>query len=421
MWQRAAYNALQWLSLPFQALLLNHRVRPHMKIGEYFFSRWRGPIDRSSYLTLTTTWVHAVSVGEVLTVSPLLDLMASHETAERLLVTTITATGWKTACTELSCQTGLAPFDFYPLPLKFVRKFGVRRYIGVETEIWPETFWSLSQSRIPIWIANGRISTRAFKRYMSVRSLIRPVFGLIHGVAARTDLDAHRFMVLGVPEERITVVGNLKYDSTVHRLSKRTEPAWLAAWVQDCPLVIFGSWVEKEFPILFETLKHLHICWPEIKVLIAPRQPRDAHVLLSVLRCIEPLTGLRSQESQICRQRWLVLDTIGELALCYRRATLAIIGGSFHPALEGHNPIEPAWFGVPIIMGPAYESFQDIVEEFRSQDAMVIVPLDKELAEVVDDFLSHPHNCELFGVRARAIVEQNIGVARKVFDFITNN
>src|SRR5271168_1946141 len=325
-------------------------------------------------------WVHAVSVGEVLAAAQLVRELRTALPGWVFAVSTTTETGQRLATERL---TG-SPVFYLPLDLRFA----VRRYLRVlqpkmlvlmEGELWPRLIDECAKGGIPIVVANARISDRSFPRYMRLRRLWSPFLEMISLFLAQSQETAGRLVKIGAPVERVRVMGNLKYDVRVASDSALMEMLRTALPV-GAKVLVCGSTLEGEEQILLDAWPAVLAAEPKAVMVLAPRHPDR----FAAVAAIVAGSGFESMRAREFRQRpgpvaagsVFLLDTIGDLASIYGLATVAFVGGSLVPK-GGHNPLEPAQFAVPVVMGPSFENFREVVEGMRKADAIRIVAPEK--------------------------------------------
>ena len=366
-------------------------------------------------------WVHAVSVGEVLAAAQLIRELAIARPGWVFAVSTTTETGQRLA------KERIAGSPVFYLPLDF--RFTVRRYLRVlrpkmlvlmESELWPRLIDECAKDGVPVVVANARISDRSFPRYMRLRRLWRPFLQEISLFLAQSKETAERLVKIGAPVERVRVTGNLKYDVRIGNESALTEMLRERLPVRAKTLVC-GSTLEGEEKILLEAWPAMLAAEPNAVMVLAPRHPdRFAAVAAMVAGSGFELTRaseFRLRPGAVAKGSVFLLDTIGDLASIYRLATVAFVGGSLVPK-GGHNPLEPAQFGVPVVMGPSFENFRDVVEGMRANDAIRTVS--PEMAAVMlIAMLQNPGNAQALGERGRMVFEEQAGATARTVQALT--
>ena len=366
-------------------------------------------------------WVHAVSVGEVLAVSRLVKTLDSALPDYLVVVSTTTRTG-QTLARE---RFGANRVFYCPLDLPW----GVRAYLNAlqprllilaETEFWPNLLNGCFRRGIPVAVVNARISDRSWPRYQMLRRLWRPLLGRLSRVLAQSPTDADRLKAIGCRPERVTVTGNLKFDVRTAQDAEATRLLKIQAG--SLRFIVAGSTLEGEESVLLEAWPRLLLADPALAMVLAPRHPDRFHAVAAMLE--------RSGIAWVKRSDWnaqpaatqktlrpgeiLLLDTIGELASVYSLASVAFVGGSLVPA-GGHNPLEPAQFGVSVVMGPHYANFRTIAEDLRAHNALCIAPKE-ELAAALIDLLHDRPRAAAMGERARKVFEQQAGATSRSID-----
>jgi 3-deoxy-D-manno-octulosonic-acid transferase len=327
--------------------------------------------------TAPVIWVHAVSVGEVLAIAELVEELRRSYPSTRVVLSTTTDTGQKLAKERFG---GESVFYF---PLDFA--FAVRPYLAAlrptlvvvaETEFWPNFFRLAKADGARIAIVNARISDRSFNGYRRVRHWLRRVLAGVDIFLTQTSEDRRRLLEVGAPAGKLEVAGNLKFDAPVPSpspLLERLRREFIRAGT--FPVFVCGSTVEGEESLLLRAFEILLCGHPRAVMILAPRHPERFERVAALLKEI----GLRSWR----RSAWtesehrvaggvFLLDSIGELAPLYSLATIAFVGGSLTPR-GGHNILEAARCGVPILVGPHTENFREMVNLFRDANALRVV------------------------------------------------
>jgi 3-deoxy-D-manno-octulosonic-acid transferase len=369
---------------------------------------------RSAVAGRNVVWVHAVSVGEVLAATQLIREFKAALPGWVVAVSTTTATGQQLA------KERLADSPVFYLPLDF--RFTVRRYLEVlrpgvlvlmESELWPRLIEECAKACIPVVVANARISDRSFPRYMRLRRLWRPFLEMISLFLAQSRETGERLAAIGAPAERIKVMGNLKFDVQTKEASPMTRR--VGSLLSGARLVVAGSTMAGEEEALLAAWPAIHQAAPDAALLIAPRHPdRFDEVLEMIRKSGYPFfrcSHLMLETEPIVGGAVLLLDTIGDLASMYGLATVAFVGGSL-VAKGGHNPLEPAQFGVPVVMGPSFENFREVVEAMRSEDAIRIVA-PQSFADSLIALMLDTEEARALGVRAQTIFEAQAGATSR--------
>jgi 3-deoxy-D-manno-octulosonic-acid transferase len=344
----------------------------------------------------------------------------------RLLVSSVTLTGRETAVKSLSGVVDegfFFPFDLPGLCGRFLDRVRPDVVVIVETEIWPNFIAACARRGIPVVIVNGRLSKRSFVGYMRFRWFFAPILRTLRTISAQTAEDAERFAALGAPRDIVTVGGNLKFDvsppesgaSPLSALLLREKAAG-AAWI------VAGSTHDGEEAQLLRAFLPARERNPSIRLLLAPRHPErfDAVEALVHREGIPMVRRTAIPEGAgHLPGTVLLLDTVGELSGAYAAADLAFVGGSLVPK-GGHNVLEPAWHGVPTIVGPHMENFREIADTFLAGDALIRVAGEEELADRLTRFAADPSLFRETGLRAKELLETFRGASEASTDAVVS-
>jgi 3-deoxy-D-manno-octulosonic-acid transferase len=372
-------------------------------------------------------WIHAVSVGEVLTVRPLVRDFRQRYPQLRVFLSTTTLAGQQVARRHVHDADAVFyfPFDlgvFVRRTLDLVRP---HLFIMVETEIWPNLLRECRARGIKTAIVNGRVSDRSYPRYRLVRPLMRRVLADIDRFCVQSEESARRFIDLGAEPARVTVTGGLKFDSVdiaTPTLQGRARDRVLRYFRIPAgrPVLMAGSTMKGEEALVLAAFRRLRAAAATALLILAPRHRERFDAVVELCRN-EGYKTLRRTELAIDaepRADVIVIDTIGELATLYQLATVVFVGGSLVPT-GGHNILEPAVFGKPIVFGPHMENFAEIVHTFRSNHAAVQVPDEGPLDEVIVSLMTDPVRRARLGATARALVEANRGAKDRSLEVLS--
>ena len=365
-------------------------------------------------------WIHAVSVGEVLSARPLVDALRARLPGHRLFLSTTTVTGNEVARELVKDVDGIffAPFDFERPVTRVLDRVQPALLVLMETEIWPNLIHLARGRGARIAIVNGRISPRSFPRYRLARPLLRHVLAEIDAFLVQGEAHRTRLIAMGAPADRVRVAGNLKYDA----LRAPDPPAALRRGLgQDGaappPLWVAGSTVPGEEDAVLRAFAAVRRAHPDARLILAPRHPERFAAVATLVAS----AGLAcTRRTALPEGGWrggdvLVLNTIGELAQVYALATVVFVGGSLANA-GGHNVLEPAVAGKAIIVGPHMQNFREIADAFLAEDALVQVADADGLAAAVTRLLGDAAARDGYGARARAIIGRNQGALARTVD-----
>lgn len=367
---------------------------------------------------LPVIWVHAVSVGEVLAASRLIQELQERATAYRVLVSTTTRTGQEVARAKFGeDRVFYFPLDFGWAVRRYLRAIRPALVVLMETEFWPNFLTSCDRDGIPVVVVNARISDRSYPRYLRFHPFWRQILRGLTLALAQTKEDVTRLIAIGVPAERVRLGGNLKFDVGTAQLAQVT-----TALRDHIPaggdLLVAGSTMEGEESLLLKGWPQVVAAIPGARMVLAPRHPERFAAVATLLERSGIWWKRRSEwfraPCDLPPGAVFLLDSIGELASIYSLATMAFVGGSLVPT-GGHNPLEPAQYAVPIVMGPHYANFRAIVETLRAEQALEIIE-SEDLANVLIDRMNHREETALIGARAHHIFEREAGATGRALE-----
>lgn len=358
-----------------------------------------------------TVWVHAVSVGEVLAAGSLIKELGIRAPGLRIVLSTTTRTGQRLARERVGPERAFYfPLDFAWIVRRYLAALRPAALVLVETEFWPNVLAQCGKAGVPIAVVNGRISDRSLRRYLRLRVLWRQLLANLTVVLAQSEQDVDRLKAIGVPTERVFLGGNLKFDVRASGSAAVTS-ALRANLPKGAHVLVCGSTMEGEEELLIDAFREIGKAHPKLVMILAPRHPERFDRVAELLRA-------RGQR-HVRRSRWMerpaklkpgavvLLDSIGELASVYSLASAAFVGGSLVPS-GGHNPLEPAQFGIPIVMGTHYENFRDIVDRLLQAEALKLVS-PETLVPMLTLLLQDEGLAGLLGVRAMEVFDHQTG------------
>jgi len=362
-------------------------------------------------------WLHAVSVGEVLAVTRLVRTLESALPGTLIVVSTTTRTGQALARERFeSNRVFYCPLDLPWAVRAYLNELKPSLLILAETEFWPNLLHGCFRRGIPVAVVNARLSNRSWPRYQRLRRLWRPLLSRLSRVLAQSQTDADRLLALGCLPDRVSVAGNLKFDVRAAQEAEATRS--LRSMAAGLRFVVAGSTLEGEESALIEGWPRLLATDPQLVLILAPRHPERFGAVATLLDKSGALWSKRSAwTGEPTAPRYaprslrpgeiVLLDTIGELASVYSLASVAFVGGSLVPA-GGHNPLEPAQFAVPIVMGPHYANFAAIADSLCDHDALRIAAKE-DLASTLIELLRDRVAAESMGQRAKEVFDRQAG------------
>ena len=366
-------------------------------------------------------WVHAVSVGEVLAVSGLVQQMRESFPRHRVIVSTTTETGQELA------RKRFGPDNVFYFPMDFA--FAIRPYLSdlhpelvilAETEFWPNFLRLVHDGGAAIAVVNARISDRSWPRYRRFEWALRRMLAGIDLFLAQTQTDGERLQTLGADPQRVHVTGNLKFDVNLPATPPIVEKLRRALAGESAgPVLVCGSTVEDEEAPLLKAFENLRVSHPRAVMILAPRHPERFDDVAILVRQMGIALHRRSRwQGEPLAGGVFLVDSIGELAALYALADVAFVGGSLVPR-GGHNIIEPAQHGVAIVTGNHTENFRDIVGLFHSRDAVRIVGL-AELPLTLMHLLENDQERHALGRRAQETIQSQMGATSRTLEELKN-
>ncbi len=366
-------------------------------------------------------WVHAVSVGEVMAATQLIRELSAARPEWLIAVSTTTATGQRLAKERLpGSPVFYLPLDFAFVVGRYLRVLQPKLLVLMESELWPNLILQCARAGVPMAVVNARVSDRSLPRYLRLRRLWRPLLAKISLFLAQSEETAERLVRIGAPVERVRVTGNLKYDLREGRESSLV--AMLRTRLSaGAKVVVCGSTLEGEEKILLAAWSAVLTTEPEAVMVLAPRHP-DRFAAVAGMIEGSGFTGLRASEFRdqsgpVGAGGIFLLDTIGDLAAMYSLGAVAFVGGSL-VAAGGHNPLEPARFAVPVLMGSSFENFREIVCVLQVHNAIRIVSTEG-FAETLVAMLHHIDEAQAMGRRGREVFDAQAGATARTVQALT--
>lgn len=420
----------------FLSLLIFVLVSPYFLYQAIRHTKYVGSLrQRMGYLPITfnidneeSIWIHAVSVGEVLTARALLTDLKVRYPRLRLFLSTTTLAGQQVARRSLSHVDAVFyfPFDWKFILARTVYLVRPRLFIMMETEIWPNLLRLCRQRDIRTIVINGRISSRSYPRYKLIRPFFRRVLDDVDRFCVQSEESARRLIDLGADPERVTVTGSLKFDSldlTPSPAHARSRDRVLRFFriAPSRTVFVAGSTMKGEEAAVLRAFDKIKSEAPTAVAVLAPRQAERFGEVERMARAAGFVT-VRRTELPIDgepRADVIVLDTIGELAQIYQLATVVFVGGSLVDH-GGHNILEPAVFGKPIVFGPFMQNFREIANAFLAAEAAIQVQSARELEAALSALVADSRRRVGMGAAARAIVEANRGAKPKTLAAIAD-
>lgn len=374
-----------------------------------------------------TVWVHAVSVGEVMAAAPLVERLRRTRPEVGVVLTTVTETGARVARERLG-PLGVAhrffPFDLPGAAGRVIRALNPMLFIAMETELWPNTLRQLQRRGIPAMIANGRLSDRSYRRYRRVRPLLGSMLGGIRVFAMQSEEDARRAIAIGAPPDRVLVTGNLKHEPLPDPPGSAELWRRLLGLAPEGHVWVAGSTHRGEEEAVLEAHALARRVEPELVLILAPRHPERVPEVVKLVhargwQAVRRSALLRATSggapSGACRV--IVLDTVGELAQLYGVADVVFMGGSLVP-VGGHNLLEPALRGKPILVGPHTENFRDAASLLVGAGGAAVISDARQLGAALGLLLSDPARRAAMGAAAAQAAASRQGAVQTTLDLV---
>src|SRR5574337_52080 len=372
----------------------------------------------SRFQAVQPVWIHAVSVGEVGAASILATLWTARRPTLPFVVSTVTTTGREVARRSLPQAAAVMYFPI-DLPMAVHRALAAvrpRLILLTETEIWPNFLRECAASKVPVAIINGRLSERSFSRYRLVRPFIRRVLQCVDLFCMQTVADAKRILALGASPERVHVVGNLKFDAAPHADASSLDEQWRRELQIEArrQVLVAGSTHAGEEEMLLQVFRRLRGEFPDLLLILAPRHPeRVPQVETAVAACgLAVVRRSALPHERNGAKEVILVDTVGELSTLYAVGGISFVGGSLIPR-GGHNLLEPALYGRPVLFGPHMENFIEASAYFIEQGAAIQVSDAADLARQLARLLRDPAAREKMGQAAMAALTVHQGACER--------
>ncbi len=408
---RLLYTALWYLLLPVIALRQAWRGRGQAVPAGSFAARL-GFVPPTPPGAPSPTWIHCVSVGETVAAEPLIDALLAA--GEPLLVTSTTFTGAARVRARYGSRVRhcFMPWDTPGAVARFLARVRPARLVILETELWPNLLQACARRRIPVLLVNARLSARSARGYARTGALARDMLRCLVAISAQAEADAERFRALGAPAGRVQVNGNLKFDVAVDEQA-RDKARVLRAGFGARPVWIAASTHAGEDEVLLAAHRDLLASLPDALLVLVPRHPeRFDDVAALVARSGFPCARRSRGELPAAATAVYLGDTMGEMPLLYALADVAFVGGSLVP-VGGHNFVEPAALGLPLLSGPHLFNFQQIADDLRHAGALDIATDAAALAVKLVILLGNPQQRAVVGTRGRDYVAANRGACAR--------
>ena len=360
-----------------------------------------------------TLWIHASSVGEVRLAKTLIAGLIKDGESRPIALSTFTPTGYALALEEKLPNVFRLPLDF-PIWLNPVfDRLQPSKLVLIEAELWPTLLRQCKRRSIPVIQVNGRVSEKSVRSYRKLPAVLLWMTESIGKFSMRSQTDADRFLQLGVAQEKILVTGNIKFDVTFE-----AEDMFQPKWKDDSMVLVFGSTRPGEEGPIMEALVQLQKEFPNLIGVIAPRHMERCREVEDLIREFEVEYALLSKQDDLTNCNVLLVDSLGKLNAFYKSATVAYVGGGFNPRFGGHNILEPAALGKPVLFGKFMNNFEEEAKLLKLSKGGLQLQNIEELYDVLKRLLMNPDERQKLSQSAEKTVKANSGALRRNIELI---
>ncbi|MCR9185621.1 MAG: lipid IV(A) 3-deoxy-D-manno-octulosonic acid transferase [Halieaceae bacterium] len=409
---RALYSFVFRLALPFVLLQLWWSSRgsagPH--------DNWRERLGWVSPAPAPVVWVHAVSVGETIAAAPLVNALLQRHPGCRILMTAMTATGSARARALFGDRVlyAYSPYDTPGAVSRFLDRVRPAALVIMETELWPNMVGLTEERGIPVVLVNARLSERSARGYRRIAGLVHPMVAQLAWIAAQGADDARRFRAIGASPERVSVTGSIKFDVVVDQHLRAAALRLRAQLGESRPVWIAASTHDGEDEQILVAHRQVLQHQPDALLMLVPRHPERFDAVAQRVQS-QGFTLTRRSAASLAAAQVYLGDTMGELLLLYGAADIAFVAGSLIQR-GGHNPLEPAAWGLPVLAGPHVFNFEAIYAALDEAGGLVAVQGAESLANAVLALFANAEQRRLTGTSASALIEANRGPLQAVLE-----
>jgi 3-deoxy-D-manno-octulosonic-acid transferase len=406
------YSAATTAASPVIAAGMAFSARGRRRFGERLGS-WKTlpPLD---------WWLHGASVGEVQGLLPCVDEIRARAETEKILLTSTSPTGLDRGESRVDA-TRLLPLDAAWCVRRALRSVNAKRFVLSETELWPVFLREVVGRGIPCYVVNGRVSDYTIRWYQSLRSLFQPIMREFHSVCVPNNEQRERYQMLGVQPSRIHVTGHTKYDVEPKIVSagdaRVARETLVPHWGADEPIIVLGSIRPGEEDAWFGALASVWTMGKRARVIVAPRHMEKLDYFEDKLKKVGARYVRWSQVNSRPDADVIILDVMGKLESAYSIASLAFVGATLVD-IGGHNPLEPAMYGVPVVVGPYTSVIRDVVGEMREARGILEVAEGEDLSSLVERSISREGSLVDLGKKGQTVWLRHRGAAKRVVSII---
>ncbi|WP_038178874.1 lipid IV(A) 3-deoxy-D-manno-octulosonic acid transferase [Vibrio rhizosphaerae] len=418
---RLIYTFVLAIIAPFYLLSLFKKKEGKPCVGSRWTEHFGFTPPLSAHKDQEIIWIHAVSVGETISVIPFIKQLNIDFPEKRIIITTTTPTGAEQA----QKISGIAEHRYMPLDFPFairgfIRSIRPSHLIIMETELWPNLLYIAKNNHIKISIINARLSEKSYHNYLKVKPLINFCLYHIDQIYCQHREDSDRFHLLGAQTSQLSVTGSLKYDIEISEEIKKQSADLRNKIGARRPVWIAASTHIGEDELILENHKQILEEFPDALLILVPRHPERFNSVYEL--CVkEGLTTQRRTQEDTHGQPYQVYlgDTMGEMLILIGAADICVMGGSFiGKTVGGHNVLEPASLGIPTITGPSYYNFRDITLTLQQSGAVIILTHANEISSSVLSLLTNPERMRTMSSQARNLVIENSGALTKTINML---
>ncbi|MEQ6884150.1 lipid IV(A) 3-deoxy-D-manno-octulosonic acid transferase [Salicola sp. Rm-C-2C1-2] len=362
-------------------------------------------------------WVHAVSVGEVLAAAPMVRRLMARFPEHPIVMTTMTPTGADRVRDVFGDEVAhrYVPYDLPHMVNRFLTRVQPVALVIMETEVWPNMVHACAQRRIPVILANARLSEKSAGGYARLMPLGLPPFHKLDWIAAQAKADAERFVAVGAEPAKVTVTGSIKYDVSIGDQARAAAAGLRELVGEERPVWIAASTHEGEEGPVLEAHSRLLERHPEALLILVPRHPERFGTVARLIGDRGLTMARRAAGDDPAEAQVYLADTMGELLMLFGCARAAFMGGSFI-ARGGHNPLEAAAWSLPVLSGPHVFNFASVYKQLSTEGGVAFVHDGDELARQLIHFFDEPRLCTAAGERARAVMDANQGALDRLYE-----
>ena len=366
-------------------------------------------------------WIHAVSLGETKAVAPLVKLIKTAFHQPIIIFSTTTETGHIEALRVVPADHHVyLPFDFWWVINPIIKRCAPNMLILCESDFWYNLLKSAKKNGALVAVVNGKISTRSTGRFKKIPFFAKALFSKIDIFSLQSALYQKRFEEIGVPKEKITISGNMKFDGDYTTLSVEQVNIWKKELgIQETDqVIVVGSTHSQEEVWIVDLLSEVWKEHPHLKVLFVPRHPERFNEVAGIFQKKNiPFRRLSQKNNSESQPQVILIDAMGLLRKCYQLADIAIVCGSYTSKVGGHNILEPCWYGVPVFFGPYMYAQPDLVDQILEYEAGALVPLEDLQKELIK-FLSDPDLRKKMGDKGLKLAADVHGATNKTLEIL---